>query len=120
LLVLRRFDEEALSDKLLFLLCTIIACVLWGFMFASAHSIAYGANDPAFISAWIYGSVSQFVNQLVGAPVSILAHIGHNFLIVASLSIAACVGTLCAGFVFLPKDWLLLGPRAWRSRGGSS
>jgi len=116
LLLFKRFDEDALNDGLLFGISAFLSCVLWGFVFASAHALAYGSNAPAFIFAWLYGSVTQFVNQLVGAPVSILAHIGHNFVIVASLSIAACVGTFCAGFLFLPRG-LLMKPMTHSRKG---
>jgi hypothetical protein len=109
LFLFRRIDEDALEDKLLFVISALLACVAWGFLFASAHSMAYGANEPAFVNAWIYGTVSQLTNQLVGAPVSILAHFAHNFLIVASLSIAACVGGLCAAVFLIPKSWLRRG-----------
>lgn len=107
LLLCKRFDEDALNEGWLFGICAVIACIIWGFVFASAHALAYGSNAPAFIFAWLYGSVTQFVNQLVGAPVSILAHIGHNFIIVASLSIAACAGTVCFGFLFIPRGLLM-------------
>lgn len=103
LLFFKKWDEDAFSDGLLFGISAFLSCILWGFVFASAHALAYGSNAPAFIYAWLYGSVTQFINQLVGAPVSILAHIAHNFVIVASLSVAVCVGTLCSAFVFIPR-----------------
>ncbi len=117
LLLFKRFDEDALNDGWLFGISAFLACVLWGFIFASAHALAYGSNVPAFIFAWMYGAVTQFVNQLVGAPVSILAHIAHNFIIVASLSIAACAGTLCLGVLCIPRG-LLMTPSKPSGRKG--
>lgn len=97
----KKFDNDAFDNIALFILSAIVASGIWAITFSTAHTLAYGANAPAYLSAAFFGFTTQLTNQLVGAPVSILAHVAHNALVISSFSIAIAIGS--AALLFIPK-----------------
>jgi hypothetical protein len=100
ILLWKRFDEDAFSNTGYVIASIVISSILWGVTFASAHKLVYGLDTQAYTDAFIYGFLSQLANALVGAPVSILAHFGHNFIVVLGYSILFSIGGAAAFILY--------------------
>jgi hypothetical protein len=114
LLIFKSFSEEPFESKPLIALAILTSSLLWGVFFATAHELAYGINIQAYISAFAYGFSSQFVNQLVGAPVSILAHFTHNFIVIFSAGMSLSIGGIPAG-IGTSANLMFLKIKNWRT-----
>lgn len=114
----RRVDEEAASNPLWIGLAMVLSCLAWAFVFASAHQQVYGLDQEAYAAAFAFGFTGQLTNQIVGAPVSILAHFTHNFVVVVGFSIALSIG---GAFAFVRGDFMIKAKRSIvRGRQGST
>lgn len=86
-------DDDPWDNTALIVVSIILAAATWAFLFATAHALAYGLDSTAYWSAAAFGFFGELANQFTGAPVSILAHIAHNFFIVLGYSIAVSIGS---------------------------
>jgi hypothetical protein len=76
-------DKKSTSIGLILLSCLISASgvSIWVIPgFGSAHQ-TYSANLPAFISVFLFGFMSSFLNLSTGLFFSFVAHIAHNALV---------------------------------------
>lgn len=135
----RRLIDDANSILPIVVFSGLISCAVWGIVFATAHQLAYGISGNAYIGAALYGFLSQLVNFLVGAPVSIVAHFLHNFWIIFTAGLAISIGgiiasspntTAAAGAIFMRRSatsrkgqagvWILIAAVAVLLIGGAA
>lgn len=96
LFLARRAIKEADSIPFIVVPIIIVSSIISAFIFATAHQLAYGINGPAYFGAFLWFFVSGALNSIVGAPVSIIAHFLHNFVLVFSLGVAFSIGGIAA------------------------
>lgn len=58
-----------------------LSCGIWARIFVLGHTVSYGLNESAKISAFIFEFLVQLVNQMTGIFMSWLPHVAHNFVV---------------------------------------
>lgn len=102
---LRRVKKGLESNPFVFAFVSAFVTAIGAFIFTIAHARAYGLNDQAFLSAFFFSWIVQFLNQITGLFVSWIPHMLNNGIVVFSSETTFAIGGSLAMFLI----WRLKG-----------
>lgn len=72
-----------INKALSFLISSLLSAGIGAFVFVQGHIIAYGYNQAAMFSAFIFEFMVQLANSVTGIFMSWLPHLAHNYVVLA-------------------------------------